>query len=1135
MAARPRNNLHEHDRQIGGTPTPPARVMPASPLAIGSKQCPQSKFKVSKSITSSTPSNVTVRSLPTFSTPGFNKATAPVATAISPSVADASNLSIISVSSTDSAPPNASNSSVPAKRVSSGSPADLLPTFSPKRQRTDHILNKENRCPIDTFDKGKGRARDLTQERDHRSTVTSLSTSLTVQPRVQTPPSHNAQCTLPATALHAALGTLPHDAGLEEMSEEELRGVCSTSDSLLEWCNKQIGAARADAGDPRDVVFCNILADFAEKRLASARTLLRGLQRGERQPTCRHNPSTLSTSFTVTSSGRPNGALNGALNPWDEVNHSATLRQNHPSAAFDSGPSRPNGSTANGFDDDDYWGSDDAFFEGLDPIPPAAPPRANSPADQLRPSPLAKDVLYPSSSGSEVPLSDPPHNKELEKRTYYPRLIQTLKNVFRLQSFRPLQLEAICDAMEGLDVFVLFPTGSGKSLTFQLPAVCQDGVTVVVSPLISLIRDQHRALKGLGVDAEILVQEMSESDRSDLWRRLRGNGKPPSLLYITPERLELDGMRSVLTRLRQEGKLCRFVIDEAHLITDWGRSFRDSYVQLKTLKTVFPGVPISALTGTANPTVQSDIVSRLRLVIRQPYKLSHNRPNLDYDVRYKGKNVLGAIADWIKSTYPRDTGIIYCSSRDKCEEIAKILRDKFQLSARHYHAQMADTDKSHVQREWSSGKVRIIVATVAFGMGIDKPDVRYVIHHSLPNSLNGYYQETGRAGRDGKLAHCILYYNRPDFHTRLSMIRNQPSKENRTFEEDDIRRVMSYVMNDVECRRKQVLSFFCEDFDPARCRRMCNNCRDATPCVTEDHTGDAQRALRLFENLSRDSRLTPTQLSAALKGSKAQLQVERGWTNDPLHGTCSHLSQDVIDRLIDQMIWHDFLSIRTERSQDAYSQNYLALGSRANALRTGQQNLTISFRAGRKGTARAQQKPDSRAAHDVAPDEGPSTVPLRSIPSAVPSRRGASAGPSSSSGPPSSVSVRSRKKTAPAPVRRSPLAEQVDHELSLWRDDPEGDPDFIDDEIEDISSPPPPRRVGTRGMPSASQTIADGYVSEIEDEPAPYRVTMIRPEDLDVAAEVNEGGEEVDVAMRCRADLLELRDQVRGAYTAGIL
>ncbi|OSD02762.1 ATP-dependent RNA helicase [Trametes coccinea BRFM310] len=563
----------------------------------------------------------------------------------------------------------------------------------------------------------------------------------------------------------------------------------------------------------------------------------------------------------------------------------------------------------------------------VDSVPAALPSRPDPPVNEHRSSPIVQEVSTPITRFGNPPTTKPTDTTELEDKPYYPRVKEALTKVFRLQSFRTLQLEVICDVMEGLDVFVLFPTGSGKSLTFQLPAVCQDGMTIVVSPLKSLILDQHRALRALGVDVEMLLGEMADSQRKEVWRRL-GSGHVPKILYLTPERLEMDGMRSLLQRLQSSGSLARFVIDEAHLITDWGRSFRDAYVQLNTLRTAYPGVPISALTATASPEVQGDITTRLHLKIHAPWKLSANRPNLDYDVRPKTKNVLSEIADFIKNNHPRETGIIYCSSRDKCEEVAKVLRDKFQLSAKHYHAGMADQDKAQVQEEWSSGRIRIIVATIAFGMGIDKPDVRYVIHHSLPNSLNGYYQETGRGGRDGKPAQCILYYSTGDFYNRLRMIRGNPPSQMRDAEEDDIRRVMGYVTNDVQCRRAQVLAFFHEDFDPVHCRQMCNNCRDNTPCVTEDHTADAQKALRLFESLSRRprARLTPPQFIAALKGSKAQMQVERGWTNDPLHGSCSHLSNDVLARLIDQMLWHNFLSIEQVRgSKDGYCQNYLTV------------------------------------------------------------------------------------------------------------------------------------------------------------------------------------------------------------------
>ncbi|KAI0646762.1 ATP-dependent DNA helicase [Trametes meyenii] len=575
--------------------------------------------------------------------------------------------------------------------------------------------------------------------------------------------------------------------------------------------------------------------------------------------------------------------------------------------------------------DEELWASfDDGPIFASDPAPQPAPAPPSPPASQPRTIvPIPSVPSRPPIANGPVP--DPP---DLKAKPYYNKVKRALTTVFGLQSFRALQLKAICDAMDGHDVFVLFPTGSGKSLTFQLPAVCQDGMTVVVSPLKSLIIDQHRALSERGIDVECLLGngEMSEAKRQAVRQRLR-NGQPPKLLYLTPEMLQMsDWMKDILKDLHSNRRLMRFVVDEAHLITDWGRTFRDSYIVLSELRKVYPGVPISALTATANAEVEGDIIAKLGLSISAPLKLSFNRPNLDYDVRLKKKNVLAEIARYIQEEHPRETGIIYCTARNRCEEVAKALRDEHGLNARHYHASMNENDRNRVQDMWSRDEVQIIVATIAFGMGIDKPDVRYVIHFNPPGSLKGYYQETGRAGRDGKLAHCILYYATQEFYQRIDWIRkdgqkNGQSPESCRWQEDDFRHVLGYCMNNVRCRRQQVLSFFGEDFSPADCHQMCSNCRDPTPSVTVDYTPDAQQAVRLCQSMPRQ--LTRNQISNALKGSKTQDMVRRGLVGKPFFGACSNRLMSEIERLVDELLLGGFLMTEMVAQGNGYAQPYL--------------------------------------------------------------------------------------------------------------------------------------------------------------------------------------------------------------------
>ncbi|RDX45427.1 ATP-dependent DNA helicase [Lentinus brumalis] len=508
--------------------------------------------------------------------------------------------------------------------------------------------------------------------------------------------------------------------------------------------------------------------------------------------------------------------------------------------------------------------------------------------------------------------------------------MEVLRKVFRLQSFRPKQLEAICAAMDGRDVFVLFPTGSGKSLTFQIPAVLQtNGVTIVVGPLISLIRDQVDALLKIGVDVVKLGGEQSDRDSQEMSARERlWSADKPRLVYLTPEQLRVPPTKRLLQSLYDRGQLMRFVIDEAHCITDWGRRFRDSYPELADIRKQYPKTPISALTATANAEVERDILCRLDMPNCAQFRLSFNRKNLYYEVRPKRqKKCIEEIAQDIIQHFPGQTGIIYCLSRTSCEDVAKVLREDYGLQAKHYHAKMDNRDRERVQREWSDGKFHIIVATVAFGMGIDKGDVRFVIHYSVPQSLAAYYQETGRAGRDGNPAQCILYYTFNDVRTRIDMIRKEDkSDDEKRWQEDDLWTVARYCMNDVRCRRQQVLAHFGEKFDPAHCNQLCDNCRDTRPTIRVDHSDDAISALRLFESLARlckrNSGLTKSQLVSALRGSKQKALIDKGFSTDSLYGILKALPQATVERLVDEMLVEGFLG-SAQVQVGEYNQTYL--------------------------------------------------------------------------------------------------------------------------------------------------------------------------------------------------------------------
>ncbi|TDL19606.1 ATP-dependent DNA helicase [Rickenella mellea] len=494
---------------------------------------------------------------------------------------------------------------------------------------------------------------------------------------------------------------------------------------------------------------------------------------------------------------------------------------------------------------------------------------------------------------------------------YYPEIIRTLKSVFKLNDFRHHQLEAINATMDGKDVFVLMPTGGGKSLCYQVPAVCHtgktNGVTVVVSPLIALMIDQVNHLKAKKVDVVLFNSDQGLDSSREARARLLSPGRKPRLLYVTPERLHRsEDMRNILRRLYDGKELARFVVDEAHCVSTWGRDFRESYQDLDRLRVEYPKVPIMALTATANEQVMKDVIDRLRIQNCVLLKQSFNRPNLHYDVRPKQhRNVLADIAAFIKANHSGETGIIYCMSRNKCEEVARDLRDKYQLRAKHYHAQLTVEDKSRAQSAWQQGHCEIIVATIAFGMGIDKANVRFVIHHSLPKSLDGYYQETGRAGRDCEPADCVLFYTYGDTAILFKMIREgDATLEEKARQEDAIREVVRYCQNDVDCRRAQVLGYFGQAFNPRECHKSCNNCLDEAEIVEEDLTSAAKDAISLVQSLVKGGRerVTKNHCSNVFRGSMLKDVKDKGHDQQALFGAGAEMSRDRVDRLFDHLM-----------------------------------------------------------------------------------------------------------------------------------------------------------------------------------------------------------------------------------------
>jgi ATP-dependent DNA helicase RecQ len=404
-----------------------------------------------------------------------------------------------------------------------------------------------------------------------------------------------------------------------------------------------------------------------------------------------------------------------------------------------------------------------------------------------------------------------------------------LKRYFGFTSFRPLQLEIIRVVMAGGDAFALLPTGGGKSLCFQLPALLRPGLTVVVSPLIALMKDQVDAMQSAGIAATFLNSTLKPDESR---RRLAGLHRGQFvLLYVAPERLMLSGFLEDL----QKWNVNLIAIDEAHCISEWGHDFRPEYRQISRLRALFPNVPMMALTATATTRVREDIVKQLQLRAPQCFVASFNRPNLTYRVIARSKPT-AQVLEFLRAR-PRDSGIVYCQSRKGAEQLAGRLEENG-IRAKPYHAGLNAQQRNQNQELFLRDEVRVICATIAFGMGINKSNVRFVIHHDLPKNIEGYYQETGRAGRDGLPAECILLFNPGDTVKQMLFIEEKSEAEQQIAREQ-LRQIVHYAETS-GCRRAELLRYFGESQEPRTCGG-CDNC--LVPRATFDGTVAGQKLL----------------------------------------------------------------------------------------------------------------------------------------------------------------------------------------------------------------------------------------------------------------------------------------------------
>jgi ATP-dependent DNA helicase RecQ len=478
-----------------------------------------------------------------------------------------------------------------------------------------------------------------------------------------------------------------------------------------------------------------------------------------------------------------------------------------------------------------------------------------------------------------------------------------LKQYFGFDDFLPGQQEVIEQVMAGQDSFVLMPTGGGKSLTYQLPALLLPGLTIVISPLIALMHDQVDRLKANGIPATFINSSLSMSERNQR-ERAAINGKL-KMLYVAPERLMSSNFLSLVEEVQENVGLSLLAVDEAHCVSEWGHDFRPEYRQLGRLRDRFPETPMLALTATATERVREDILTQLKL--RDPYIhiASFNRPNLSYEVRPKNQGSYNELLQLL-SEQPGASTIIYCYSRKSVDVLSQALaRDG--IPALPYHAGMTNEQRGENQTRFIRDDVPVLVATIAFGMGIAKPDVRAVIHYDLPRNLEGYYQESGRAGRDGQPARCILFFNIGDKIKIEYLIGQKEDEQEQYIAQQQLRQVVTYCESP-SCRRKTLLAYFGE----TRTEQNCGNCDNCLqPSEMEDRTIDAQKFLSCVARTGE--RFGMRHIIDVLRG--ANTQKIRDWGHDRLstYGIGHDLSVDDWLHLGRSLIQQGLLNETTDR------------------------------------------------------------------------------------------------------------------------------------------------------------------------------------------------------------------------------
>ncbi|CZS91539.1 uncharacterized protein RAG0_02132 [Rhynchosporium agropyri] len=635
--------------------------------------------------------------------------------------------------------------------------------------------------------------------------------------------------------------------------------------------------------------------------------------------------------------------------------------------------------------EDDYGDSEDdndfvKMAQALEKLPTARPIQSNYVA-----VPESAVTLQSSSKSKPDPTETTmyshvePDQSNMFDHRWSQDVKKALRERFKLKGFRRHQLDAINATLGGQDAFVLMPTGGGKSLCYQLPAVINTGitcgVTIVISPLLSLMNDQVQHLRAVKVQAFSLNSDTPDEEKRQIYTFLKEEIPEHyiQLLYITPEMVNKSTvMINALTRLYNRKKLARIVIDEAHCVSQWGHDFRPDYVALGKVREQFPSVPLMALTATATKNVKEDIMLNLKMRKCPVFVQSFNRPNLHYEVRpKKGKGILSKmvveIAELVKDTYKNQTGIIYALSQRGCEELAEKLVSHHSIKAHYFHAGMTREEKATVLDDWQKGKIQVVVATIAFGMGIDKPDVRFVIHSSVPKSLEGYYQETGRAGRDGKKSGCYLYFGYQDISMLKGFIeKSEGSEEQKQRQRSMLQQMILYCENQSDCRRSQVLTYFGETFAKKDCHRTCDNCCSNAAFKEIDFTDYAKAAMRIVKHVQHHdfTMLNCVEVLRGTAGARIKLGKMEGDGNIAEIGYASQVARGEIERMFYRLLLEKAITEVGVRNRSGFATDYVKLGPKCRDYMNGKKKMILTVQV--TGATPAQHKSQSSSKYPTS-------------------------------------------------------------------------------------------------------------------------------------------------------------------------